>query len=449
MVPRSCRFLIAAASLLVPRTLRADWKREWHAELWHRAETGTPPDELLKCAQGAFRDAAWFRSSEYARSDMAEDRFFVKPFRLEFSVLGVAILLCLWAGVWWYPALPYSNAGRLVRFERNVRFMGAVDSIFSQMLLKHLESERVLQEIATYRIFLGLMPGARVSSNFFDVLGVQPALGRAFRESDPENSAVITDDLWRRFHRDPAIIGKSVRLPYGKYTIIGILPRNFWFSNDRLWYYTPMPRSSRFYSAVGLMKPGSTLLSTRDDARRISSKVELAWMAKSLEILPIFDDPRKQEASFAFTIGIIGAALGLLFLMIRGMGGAFYRLLLGARLFVLLLGLSAMWVALVRSTPGMRGPFSFFQLWIFLLVCSAASFLIVRDHGARCLVCFRRLRLPAPIGVWSSPILDQPGTEYVCPDGHGMLYIAETRNDTDYWTGLDETWQDLFVHTHR
>jgi hypothetical protein len=51
--------------------------------------------------------------------------------------------------------------------------------------------------------------------------------------------------------------------------------------------------------------------------------------------------------------------------------------------------------------------------------------------------------------VWSSPILDQPGTEYVCPDGHGMLYIAETRNDTDYWTGLDETWQDLFVHTHR
>ena len=450
MVPRSCQFLVAAASWLVPRRLRPDWKREWNAELWHRAEAGANEGELIHCAYGAFRDAAWFRSSEFARADSMEDSFFVKPLRLELTVLALALVVCTWAGVWKYPELPYVNAGRLVRFERGVRFAGPVDSIFNDLLLKHLVQNKVIEQIATYRIFQGVMPGARVSSSFFDVLGVQPVLGRGFREDDPETAAVISDNLWRfRLHADPRIIGKSVRLPYGQYTVVGVLPRRFWFTNDRLWYYAPMGSNKRVFGAIALMKPGSSLLSTRDEARDVSRKVKLGWMADSLQVLPVFEDPRRQEGIFALSLGAIGAVLGSIFLMLRGLGGIKYRLLLATRMFIVMSSLAAMWVALARMVPSLRGPFSLLQLWIFLLVCIAAACLIVRDHGARCLVCFRRLRLPAPIGIWSSPILDQPGTEYVCPAGHGMLYIAETRNDTDYWTVLDETWQDLFLHTHR
>ena len=449
MMPRSCQFLIAAASLLVPRRLRPDWKREWHAELWHRAESGASESELIDCARGAFRDAAWFRSSEFARADLLEDSFFVKPLRLELTVLALALVVCTWAGVWKYPELPYANSDRLVRFERGPHYAGAVDSIFNELLLKHLVQNKVIEQIATYRVFQGMMPGARVSSNFFDVLGVQPALGRTFREDDPETTVVISDRLWRRLHADPGIVGKPVRLPYGQYTVVGILPPSFWFTNDRLWYYAPMGANKRLFGAIALMKPGSTMVSTRDEARELSRKVKLGWMADSLQVLPVFEDPRKQEGIFSLSLGAAGAVLGSIFLMIRGLGGVNYRLLLAARLFIVQASLAAMWVAFARLVPGLRGPFSLLQLWIFLLVCIAAACLIVRDHGARCLVCFRRLRLPAPIGIWSSPILDQPGTEYACPAGHGMLYIAETRNDSDYWTVLDETWQDLFAHTHR
>jgi hypothetical protein len=64
-----CTFLLRAASLLVPQPQRADWYREWHAEIWHWAhflnESGrlTPHSklELIRHCWGAFADAAWHR----------------------------------------------------------------------------------------------------------------------------------------------------------------------------------------------------------------------------------------------------------------------------------------------------------------------------------------------------------------------------------------------------
>src|SRR5215467_13745284 len=97
MVPRSSRLLIAAASLIVPRHLRGEWKREWHAELWHRAKAGATDSRLFECARGAFRDAVWFRSSEYVSAPL-HDTFFMKPLRLEFTALAVALLLCVASG---------------------------------------------------------------------------------------------------------------------------------------------------------------------------------------------------------------------------------------------------------------------------------------------------------------------------------------------------------------
>ncbi len=76
--------------------------------------------------------------------------------------------------------------------------------------------------------------GARVSWNFFDILGVQPALGRAFTEAEDqpggENVALISRSLWgRRFGSDPAAIGEHITLDSRRYTIIGVLPGTFRF----------------------------------------------------------------------------------------------------------------------------------------------------------------------------------------------------------------------------
>ena len=78
--------------------------------------------------------------------------------------------------------------------------------------------------------------GYATSGNYFDVLGVQPALGRFFHASDDHgpNSApyiVISDDIWRRqFDSNPKVLGESVMLNHHSFTVIGVaqpgFPRN-------------------------------------------------------------------------------------------------------------------------------------------------------------------------------------------------------------------------------
>jgi predicted permease len=74
----------------------------------------------------------------------------------------------------------------------------------------------------------------RVSSNFFDVLGVRMAVGRAFTpvndvEADPERSVVLSYGYWqRRFGGDPSIVGKPVIVFRGMpFTVIGVATRGF------------------------------------------------------------------------------------------------------------------------------------------------------------------------------------------------------------------------------
>jgi hypothetical protein len=75
--------------------------------------------------------------------------------------------------------------------------------------------------------------GARVSASFFSVLGVQPAVGRAFTNEEDTASrlvAVLNHGFWRRkFGADPSIIGKPVILDRQPYTVIGIMPSGFEF----------------------------------------------------------------------------------------------------------------------------------------------------------------------------------------------------------------------------
>jgi putative ABC transport system permease protein len=74
--------------------------------------------------------------------------------------------------------------------------------------------------------------GLTVTSEFFSVLGIQPALGRSFlTEDDQPNKvrvAILSDSLWkRRFASDMAIVGRKVPIDGEPYIIVGVLPPNF------------------------------------------------------------------------------------------------------------------------------------------------------------------------------------------------------------------------------
>ena len=81
----------------------------------------------------------------------------------------------------------------------------------------------------------------RVSGNYFDMLGIQPALGRLFHATDehgPQSAPyiVLSNDFWRsRFASDPAIVGANVYINKHPFTVIGVAPAAFHGTDIFLW----------------------------------------------------------------------------------------------------------------------------------------------------------------------------------------------------------------------
>ena len=75
--------------------------------------------------------------------------------------------------------------------------------------------------------------GMLVSGNYFHVLGVEPRLGRAFRENEdqvPGRDAVVVlgPDFWKHeFASDPSVLGRTIRLNGTEFTVIGVAPETF------------------------------------------------------------------------------------------------------------------------------------------------------------------------------------------------------------------------------
>ena len=104
-----------------------------------------------------------------------------------------------------------------------------------------------------------------VSGNYFDTLGVRPALGRLLHASDERgpNSApyiVLTDAFWRtRFNSDPRIIGTVAELNKHPFTIIGVTPRTFNGTELFFWpdFFVPMVNEEQIEGYSYLVKRGN------------------------------------------------------------------------------------------------------------------------------------------------------------------------------------------------
>ena len=143
--------------------------------------------------------------------------------------------------------------------------------------------------------------GELVTGNYFDVLGVPMALGRAFGpEEDAEPGAhpvvVLSHRLWeRRFAADPSVVGRSVTLNGESFTIVGVAPREFrgvyapFFGPD-LWMPMAMvsaavpgdinyleDRGQRFLRIMGRLAPGVEVSEARAAAATIASRLAATY----------------------------------------------------------------------------------------------------------------------------------------------------------------------------
>jgi putative ABC transport system permease protein len=114
------------------------------------------------------------------------------------------------------------------------------------------------------------VPRQWVTQGFFDVLGVRAIAGRTFLPADDSNRSnvvVLSEGFWRtRFHADPTVVGRDIRLDGVLYTVVGVVPKDFQLvGRSSIWALAPLnnrrPGMRTAYSlqAIGRLQPDVTL----------------------------------------------------------------------------------------------------------------------------------------------------------------------------------------------
>jgi predicted permease len=130
--------------------------------------------------------------------------------------------------------------------------------------------------------------GIEVIGNFFQVLGVEPAMGRLYTPDEarggPHAVALLTNAYWRRqFNADPAIVGEAIELNGTPTTIVGVLPDSFDFGavfspGAKVDLFTPLDLNlernwGNIVTFLGRLKPGVTVAQALDDANRVAPNI--------------------------------------------------------------------------------------------------------------------------------------------------------------------------------
>lgn len=125
---------------------------------------------------------------------------------------------------------------------------------------------------------LRLVEGMATSSEFFDVLGAPPMLGRTFKPGDDtagaEPTSVLSYALWQALGADPGVIGKPLRLGGANRTVIGVMPKDFWYPSPatRVWNSAPLNPQNRSgrYALVGRVAEGASIAHMEGPLRAIA-----------------------------------------------------------------------------------------------------------------------------------------------------------------------------------
>src|SRR4030095_16626624 len=183
--------------------------------------------------------------------------------------------------------LPFKGPSRVVHLYGGDKARDLVDIGISAPRYQHFrDGQTIFDGLAAENFFAFTLTGlgdpvqifgGRLTSNYFDVLGVRPIRGRNFLPDEEEGAdvAVITKNFWqKRLGGDPNVIGRSITLDGTAHAIVGVLPNMpaTWFGANpiaEVWTTKPfqlpgftyerMMRGTSFLRVIGRMKPNITL----------------------------------------------------------------------------------------------------------------------------------------------------------------------------------------------
>jgi predicted permease len=199
--------------------------------------------------------------------------------------------------------LPFHDPTRLVWIANHNSEDSDMSGSTTQVdhFLDFREQNQSFSDVAAYFAFYGVgdnkltgegeperLSGVPVSQNFFQLLGVQPQLGRLFTAEECKyngpKAVLLGHGLWvRRFASDPGIVGRSLRLNDEPVNVIGVLPASFDFasvftpgSHIDLYFPFPMSRETNRWgntlAIVGRLKPGVVLPTAQAEATILSKQ---------------------------------------------------------------------------------------------------------------------------------------------------------------------------------
>jgi predicted permease len=198
--------------------------------------------------------------------------------------------------------LPFKEPQRVLHMYANAKQRNVLEIAVSAPRFQHYrEAQTIFDGFGAENIFAFTLTGlgdpvqlfgGKVTSNYFDVLGVRPIRGRNFlpQEEEAADVAIVTENFWqKRLGGDANVIGRSITLDGVPHTIVGILPNPpfSWVGpNAEVWTtkpyvipglsYEQMMRGTGFLRVIGRLKPGIT----PEQARAALPSLEQSYRAQ-------------------------------------------------------------------------------------------------------------------------------------------------------------------------
>src|SRR5262245_6335541 len=353
--------LVRVAGVLVPRAGRAQWMREWEAELRQHAvylrkrrhPTWTMNMGLVQRALGALPDAAWIRRQFTLAADAIHDAGhalrvlatapgFAATTLLVFAVgIGASTAIVSVADALFIRPLAVTQPDRVMtvwQFNRETA-KGRLDvapgnAIDWSTRARSFDAVGLAEPYMFNLNLAGREPDyivtARVTEPFFTALGTPPLHGRLFLSEEYRRGAgrvvILSHELWSsRFGGDPSIVGRSVRLEGGvAYTVVGIRPAGLelrlfhdnsgarrpetraWMPKQGFEDADVANRSGAFWNVVARLRRGVSIEEARAELGAISAQLAREFPQSnariSAEVVPLR----------AHLIGSLGDVLPLL-----------------------------------------------------------------------------------------------------------------------------------------
>jgi hypothetical protein len=489
--------LIWLASWFVPPAGRAAWRAEQDSKFFHwchfLAESGqlTPRNRLTiaRACWATFPAAFWLRFDR-DRFRVKSRKFWGSPLTFLGALALIVLALLLSTGIIkaaraaFSAPVPHASRTVLIYLDGS-GINGKFSRTRSDTLLDFASiwsKSKLAEGVTPFSWGPGnlllqnrdmAVATARVGPYFFTTLDVKPVLGRTFTAGDMQSCrdcVVLSYPVWQHeFRSDPKLVGKAIELNGTSRTVIGVLPANFRLisSGIAVWgLVDPSVLFTNFQRRVGAVAELRGNVTAAALQRELSDLTESAGYvhpSSQLTVTTVTDHLRHNLWNTIWFV-LFATACAVFVVTLRRSITGFGQLPTGfpsrmvwfgflAIKSALLLGIVALcswcivhWVStwVMGSTYPLADEYS---IWLFLPLAIIALSWSMRDQQSRCRTCLRRLELPVEIGRTGSILLNWAGTEMVCSEGHGVLYVPESAAnslDQDRWNKLDDSWSNLF-----